>query len=116
MESLNLVALCVNGLDDTLPRFTGVQWDSVRATHGVSIEAYVWKTALGRGKTRPDFLASSWTIATRVAYVAHMCRVVRFIPLQGWLLIQISVTPSDMGGGLFAVFKRRIINFIILWW
>jgi hypothetical protein len=29
-------------------------------------------------------------------------------------LIQISATPSDMGDGLFAVFKRRIINFIIM--
>jgi hypothetical protein len=34
-------------LDDTLPQFTGVQWDSVRATHGVSAEAYAWKTVLG---------------------------------------------------------------------
>jgi hypothetical protein len=34
--------------------------------------------------------------------------------LKGWLLIQISATPSDMGDGLFTVFKRRIINFIIL--
>jgi hypothetical protein len=34
-------------LDDTLPHFMGVQWDSVQATHGVSAEAYMWKTALG---------------------------------------------------------------------
>jgi hypothetical protein len=34
-----------------------------------------------------------------------------FIPLQGWLLIQISVTPSDMDDGLFTVFKHRFINF-----
>jgi hypothetical protein len=47
MESPDLVALCGNGLDDTLPRFTGVQWDSVRATHGVSTEAYAWKMAIG---------------------------------------------------------------------
>jgi hypothetical protein len=59
MESPNLIALCVDELDDTLPRFTGVQWDSVRATHGVSIEAYAWKMALGQGRTRPAFLASS---------------------------------------------------------
>jgi hypothetical protein len=25
--------------------------------------------------------------------------------LQGWLLIRISMTPSDMGDGLLAVFK-----------
>jgi hypothetical protein len=29
-------------------------------------------------------------------------------------LIQISVTPSDMGDGLFAKSKRRIIKFIIM--
>jgi hypothetical protein len=33
-----------------------VQWDSGQATHGVSAEAYVWKTALGRGRTWPDSL------------------------------------------------------------
>jgi hypothetical protein len=47
MESPNLVASCVDELDDVLPRFMGVQWDSARATHGVSAEAYAWKTALG---------------------------------------------------------------------
>jgi hypothetical protein len=30
----NLVASTVVELDDTLPLFTDVQWDSVRATHG----------------------------------------------------------------------------------
>jgi hypothetical protein len=30
----NLVALTVAELDDTLPHFTDVQWDGVRATHG----------------------------------------------------------------------------------
>jgi hypothetical protein len=43
-------------LDDALPRFTGVQWDSVRATHGVSAKANTSKAALGRGWTRPGFL------------------------------------------------------------
>jgi hypothetical protein len=47
MKSPNLLASCVDKLDDTLPRFIGVQWDSVRATHGVSVEAYTWKTTLG---------------------------------------------------------------------
>jgi hypothetical protein len=58
MESPNLVALCVDGLDDTLPRFSGVQWDSFRATHGVSAKAYAWKMALGQGTTRPDSLTA----------------------------------------------------------
>jgi hypothetical protein len=59
MESPNLVASCADGLDDTIPRFTGLQWNSVRATHGVSVEAYAWKTAPGRGRTRPDTLTAS---------------------------------------------------------
>jgi hypothetical protein len=33
----------------------GVQWDSVWATHGVSAEAYVWKTTLGRVGPDPGF-------------------------------------------------------------
>jgi hypothetical protein len=44
---INLVASTVAELDDTPPYFIDVQWDSVRATHSVSIEAYAWKTALG---------------------------------------------------------------------
>jgi hypothetical protein len=43
----NLVVSCVTELDNTLPRFTGVQLGSVWATHGMSAEAYVWKTTLG---------------------------------------------------------------------
>jgi hypothetical protein len=51
MEFPNVVASCVDELDDTLPHFMGVQWDSVRATHSVSAEAYVWKTTLWRDRT-----------------------------------------------------------------
>jgi hypothetical protein len=43
----NLVTLTVVELDDTPPYFTDVQWDSVQATHDVSVEAYAWKTTLG---------------------------------------------------------------------
>jgi hypothetical protein len=68
MESPNWVASCVDELDDTLPRFMDVQWVSVRATHGVSTEAYAWKTALGQGWTRPGLLITSWIVATRGAY------------------------------------------------
>jgi hypothetical protein len=35
-------------------------------------------------------------VATRVAFVAHMCRVARLIPWKV-ILIRISATPSDMG-------------------
>jgi hypothetical protein len=116
MESANWVALCIDELDNTLPCFMGVQWDSVWTTHGVSTKAYAWKMALGQGRTRSNFLITSSIVATRGALLACVCRVVRFIPLQGWLLIQISMTPSDMGDCLFAESKHRIINFIILWW
>jgi hypothetical protein len=105
IKSLNWVASCVNKLDDTLPRFMGAQWDSVQTTHGMSAEAYAWKTTLGWGRTRPEFLIVSWTIATRGALWACVCHVVRFIPLQGFLLIRISGTPSNMGDGLFAAPK-----------
>jgi hypothetical protein len=73
MKTPNVVASCVNELDDTLPHITGVQWDSVRATHGVSAEAYAWKTALWWGSTQSGFLVTSWIVAThgasRPAYV-----------------------------------------------
>jgi hypothetical protein len=44
-----------------------------------------------------------------------MCHVVRFIPMQGCLLIQISTTPSDMSDGLFAAPKRSNSTFIMLY-
>jgi hypothetical protein len=114
IESPNLVALCVIELDNILPPYrcyTGQCW----ATHGVSTEAYTWKTTLGRGRTRPDSLTMSWTVATRGALLACVCRVVRFIPMQGWLLIWISVTPSDMGDGLFVESKHSNYTFIMLY-
>jgi hypothetical protein len=46
----------VTELDDTLPHFTDVQWYSVRATHGLPVKVFAWKTALERGRTRPDSL------------------------------------------------------------
>jgi hypothetical protein len=54
-------------LGDSLPRFIVIQWDSVQATHSVFTEAYVWKTAPGRGRTWPSLLIRSWTVATRGA-------------------------------------------------
>jgi hypothetical protein len=110
----NLVASCVTELDDTIPPYrcyTGWCW----ATHGVSAEADTWKTALGWDRTRPDSLTASWTIGTRGALLARRCRVVGFYPLQGVLLIWISVTPSEMGDGLIVVFKRSNYTFIMLY-
>jgi hypothetical protein len=43
MGFCKLSSLTVVELDDTLPRFTGVHWDSVRATHGLPVEVFAWK-------------------------------------------------------------------------
>jgi hypothetical protein len=44
MESPNLVVSCATKMEAILPYLTGVQWDSAWATHGMSAEAYAWKT------------------------------------------------------------------------
>jgi hypothetical protein len=93
----NLVSSTVTELDNTLPRFTDVQWDSARVTHGLPIEVLTWKTALGRGRTQPDSLIVIAKGATRVASMAHVCHVIRLFSFARWLFIQISTTPSDMG-------------------
>jgi hypothetical protein len=54
-------------------------------------------------------------MATRGAFVARLCHIVRFIPLQGWLLIRISATPSKMVDGLFTAPKCSNYTFIILY-
>jgi hypothetical protein len=89
-------------------------YGTVSSHHGVSAEAYAWKTALGWGRTRPDSLTTSWTVTTCDALQACLCHVVRFIPLQGWLLIRISTTPSNMGDGLFAAPKHSNSTFKML--
>jgi hypothetical protein len=112
-ESLNWVATCVAKMEAILPYLTGVHRDSACATHGVSAEAYAWNTCT---RVRWDLIVSlitSWIVVTRVALLAYVCRVVRFIPLQGWLLIRISTTPSDMGDDLFTVFKCSNSTFIM---
>jgi hypothetical protein len=87
MGPANFVASCVTKLNDTLHRFTGVQWDSIQATYGVSAEAYAWKTALGWGRTRPNSLTASSIVAIHGALLARRCCVVMFLPLQDdyWL-------------------------------
>jgi hypothetical protein len=44
MESPNLVAPCAAETKAILPYPMDVQWDSAWATHGMSAEAYAWKT------------------------------------------------------------------------
>jgi hypothetical protein len=115
MQSLKWAASCAVEMEAILPYLTGVQWDSAWATHRVPAEAYVWKTCTRVRWAMIVSLASSWIVASLGALWAYMCYVVKFIPLQSWLLIWISMTPSDMGDGLFTASKCRIINFIILW-
>jgi hypothetical protein len=115
MESPNWVVSCVTEMEVILPYLMGVQWDSAWATHGVSGEAYVWKTCTRVRWALIISLTTSWIVATRGALQSYVCHVVRFIPLQGRLLIRISVTPSDIGDGLFTESKHRLINFMVMW-
>jgi hypothetical protein len=45
------------------------------------------RRALGWGRTRPDSLIASRTVTTHGVFAAHVCRVVKSLPLQGlnWL-------------------------------
>jgi hypothetical protein len=115
MKSPNWVELCVIETEAILPYLMVVQWDSAWATHGVSAEAYAWKTCTRVRWALIISLTASWMVATGGALLACVCHVVRFIPLQGWLLIQISMTPLDMGDGLFTMFKRSNSTFIMLY-
>jgi hypothetical protein len=47
MGSRKLSSSTVVELDDTLSRFMGVHWDSIRVTHELPIKIFAWKTALG---------------------------------------------------------------------
>jgi hypothetical protein len=116
MESPNWVVSYATEIEAILQYLTCVQWDSARATHGVSAEAYTWKTCTRVRWALIVSLIASWIFAPRGALRAYVCHVVRFIPLQGWQLIRISVASSYMGDGLFTASKHRITNFIIQWW
>jgi hypothetical protein len=107
----NLVASTVAELDDTLHRFMDVHWDSVRATHRLPVEVFVWKTTLGWGRTRPDSLivivkgGHSWCLCGSRVSCCHV------ISLARRLLIRISVTPSDMGEAYSLLsFYRSVIS------
>jgi hypothetical protein len=86
----NWVVSCAAETEAILPYLTGVKWDSAWATHGVSTEAYAWKTCTRVRWTLIISLTALWAVATCGALLARVCRVVRLIPLQGWLLIRIS--------------------------
>jgi hypothetical protein len=77
----------------------------------------VWKTCT-RERCDPDRPydivvkgCHMWPVRGR-AYVM----LVRFIPLQGWLLIQISATLSDMSDSLFSAPTHRNACLLLWWW
>jgi hypothetical protein len=83
----NWVASCAAETEAILPYLMGVQWDSASATHGVSAEAYAWKMCTRVRWALIISLIALWTVATRGALLAHICRVVWLLPMQGlnWL-------------------------------
>jgi hypothetical protein len=85
--SANWVALCATETEAILSYLMSVQWDNAWATHGVSAEAYVWKTCTRVRWALIVSLTALWTIATHGALLARVCPVVRLLPLQGlnWL-------------------------------
>jgi hypothetical protein len=93
----NLVASTVVELNDTLPRFMDVHWDSVRATHGLPGEVLAWKTTLGRGSTRPDSLIVIVKGGHSCCLHGSCVSCCQIISLARCILIRISVTPSEMG-------------------
>jgi hypothetical protein len=74
-----------DGSYPTIPNWS--KWDSAWATHGVSVEAYAWKTCTRMRWALIVSLTALWTVATRGALLARVCRGVRLLPLQclNWL-------------------------------
>jgi hypothetical protein len=75
--------------------------------HGIA-----WKTCTRVRWALIVSLIASSAVATRGAFVAYVCHVVRLFPLQGCISIRISVTPSKMGDGLLAALKCSNSTFI----
>jgi hypothetical protein len=116
MESPNLVASCATETKAILPNLICVQWDSAWATHDMSVDAYTRKTCTRVRWALIVSLTASWTVATRGVFVAHVCHVVRFYPLQGVLLIRLNLHDTlGYGWGLFAAPKYSNYTFIMLY-
>jgi hypothetical protein len=95
--ALKLSSLMVAKLDDNLPRLMHDRRDSVQATHRLPIKVFMWKMTLGRGRT----WLNSLMVIVKGGHSCCLCgpRVScwQVISLARWLLIRISMTPSDMG-------------------
>jgi hypothetical protein len=112
----NWVASCVAKMKAILLYLIDVYWDSAWATHGVSTEAYAWKTCTRVRWALIISLTMSWTVATRlpswlscvVLSGLYSCKV------DYWF--ESPRLPSDMGNTCMLQSFSRIINFIILWW
>jgi hypothetical protein len=81
--------------------------DSVRATHGLPLEVFTWKMALGLGRTQPNSMIVKAKGGHSFAFMALLCHVVWLFRLQGCLMIRISATSLDLDEGLLAVFKCK---------
>jgi hypothetical protein len=111
-----LLASTVAELDNTLPYLTGDTRDSAWAVHGVSAEAYAWKTCTRVRWARFDSLivimnyCHSWCLRGRRVSCCQVITLARF------KLARVSAIPSDMGNTCPFQSFRRIIYFMILWW
>jgi hypothetical protein len=114
MEShiLSIIVCHWDGSYPTIPHGC-LEW----IVHGPPMDArrgIAWKTYT---RVRWVWIISSiasWTVTTRGDFVTHVCRVVRFYPLQGVLLIRISVTSSEIGDSLLTASKCSNSTFIIV--
>jgi hypothetical protein len=75
-----------------------IRRDSVWATHGLPGEVFMWKMALGRGRTRSwlfDSHHKRWSLVlpSWLTCVVLSC----YFSLARWLLIRIFTTSSGMG-------------------
>jgi hypothetical protein len=96
LGSRKLSSSTVTELDDNLPHFTDDRRDSVRATHGLPSEVFVWKTTLGWGRTWPKSLIVIMKGGHSCCLHGSHVSCCQVISLARWLLIQISMTPSYM--------------------
>jgi hypothetical protein len=115
MEPRKLSSFDVTELDNTLPCFTDDRRDSVRATHGLPDEVFAWKTTLGWDRTRLDSLIVITKGGHSFCLYGSRVLCCQIISLARWLLIRISVTPSDMGEACSLLSFRRSAISMFIW-